>query len=127
MTTNAKLGRASKPELKIYGELKRRGLRHGIDFIYQRSQFGGRTTRGGFETDFMIFNPVPNLALEIQGEYFHYTKRGTIGYVADRLKRVALAGLGIRVVFIDERDALNRPRWAVGQAFIGQDHSRLGR
>ena len=115
---------ASLPELYALRELERRGLNQGIDFYFQSPIFGGRVERGGFVLDFLFLNP-PGLAINIQGNYWHFG-RGTATIARDRLLRAQLAGLGLTLIFIDESDILKDVRYFIGEALMFRDHSQLG-
>jgi hypothetical protein len=114
----------SLPEFLVFEELERRNLRNGIDFIYQSRQFGGRLAKGGAVVDFLFFNP-PNLAINVQGEFFHY--RTSLLRANDQLQRVALEGSGIHIIYIDESDILANVSFYVGEALKGNDLSRMTR
>lgn len=111
------------PELLVYQELLRQGLQPGIDFFYQFSIFGGRTERGGAVLDFFFIEP-PGLAINVQGEYWHY-QRGVQHRALDRLRKAQLAGQGITLIYIDAIAAETRTRWVVTQALKFQDHSGM--
>jgi len=115
----------SLPEFLVYRALERLGLQDGVDFIYQSPQFGGRLTRGGLILDFMFNNP-PDLAINVQGTFFHFEKGGTV-IARDVLARAQLAGEGITLIFIDEEDAMEDAGRFVRAALRYQDLSRLGR
>ena len=115
----------SLPELLVFNELRRRGLEPNLDFTYQSSLFGGRQQRGGYDVDFLFSNP-PNLAIEVQGLYFHYELGGADQIADDKLKRATLAGEGITVIFVDEDDVLSDVRGIIGDALNFIDRSRLG-
>ena len=126
MVARQDLTGASVPELMVYNELRRRRLEPGVDFIYQYNIFGGRTQRGGGVLDFFFTSiAYPGLAINVQGEYFHY-ERGSDVIARDRLLREQLVGIGITLVLIDEEDILSNVRWVVGQALQFRDVSRLG-
>lgn len=108
----------TKPEYAVYLAL----IKIGVAFDYQSSKMGGRLARGGSVIDFWI--PSLNLAINVMGEYWHY-ERGTLGH--DQLQRAALESQGIRVIYIDEKDALTNALYFVQEAIKGIDHSRMTR
>lgn len=95
---------------------KKKGLREGVDFMYQWSVAGGRTAAGGFVSDFyfpsrhMVWNPA--------GLQFHYTK--TRDRWKDVLSSVVLANRGIKQIFLWEDDLLQRPEYVLEHAFRGE-------
>ena len=113
----------SLPELLVQRELVRRGLVPGLDFVYQASILGGRQQRGGFLLDFLFRNP-PNLAINVQGEYYHYSQTRTI--VEDQLLRAIMAGRGVTLIFVDESAVIRDVRGIVGDALNFIDKSKLG-
>ena len=113
----------SIPEFMVFNELQRRGLRQGVDFYLQAPIFGGRIDRGGYVLDFLFSNP-PGLAINVQGEYYHYGL-GTAIIARDRLLRAQMAGQGVTLIFIDESDILDNVEYYVGEALNFKDHSRL--
>jgi len=112
----------SRPEWAIYWALMSLGLKEGIDFTYQSAQMGGRLAKGGSVVDFLFYNP-PNLAINVQSVYYHY--RGAVAQVRGQMQRAQLEGYGLRVIYIEEEDALRNPQWYVQQALKFRDHSRM--
>ena len=113
----------SLPEFIVFNQLLDEGLQPGIDFIYQSSLWGGRQARGGRLPDFQFWNP-PDLAFNIQGEYYHYGLGA--GVIAeDVLLRSQLAGEGIILIFIDESHILENVSYYVKEALQYRDHSQL--
>ena len=53
----------------------------------------------------------------MQSEYFHNLKAGD--RAQDAIKRATLEGEGLRVEFISEEEAINRPDAAVREALAG--------
>jgi hypothetical protein len=115
----------SLPEFLVYQELERRGYDHGVDFTYQSPLMGGRTIKGGVVVDFVFNNP-PDLAIGVQGTFWHY-EQGVEVKARDILAREQLAGLGMTLIFIDEDDVLEDVEHYVAEALRYRDHSRLGR
>jgi len=107
----------SKPEWAIYWTLQR--LK--INFTYQSSQMGGRSEKGGAVVDFVIEDL--NLAINVQSSYYHYqtTEQRTRG----AMQKAQLEGYGMKVIYIDEEDALRAPEFYIKEAMRGIDHSRL--
>lgn len=109
----------------MYAELLRRGKREGEDFTYQSKQLGGRLDKGGLVLDFVFSDP-PDLAINVQGTYWHYGQ-GTAIVQNDRMQRAQMAGLGITLILIDEDDVLSDVSYYVGAALQYRDLSKLGR
>tara|TARA_R110000823_G_scaffold174593_2_gene307253 strand:+ start:338 stop:742 length:405 start_codon:yes stop_codon:yes gene_type:complete len=115
----------SLPEYLVYESLTEKfGKKDGLDFSYQSSLLGGRLNKGGVVLDFSFFNP-PDLAINVQGEYYHYGM-GLIPMQNDQFVRVQMAGEGITLIFIDENDILNDVDYFVREALSYKDHSKLG-
>ena len=114
----------SKPEWMFYASLIELGYQPGEDFSYQSPLMGGRLDKGGVIIDFMFNNP-PDLAVNVQGVYYHYELGAQIR-AQDIFARQSLAGMGITLVFVDEdyleQDTLGTTREALNY----QDSSRLG-
>ena len=92
--------------------------RLNIDFDYQSSFLGGRLTRGGAILDFFI--PSLNLGIAIQSNYWHYSSSGKIA--SDKAQRIALEGLGLTVIWIQEDDVLRNPMFYVREAVNFREH-----
>ena len=110
----------STPEWAIYWALRTMGLKPDVDFVYQSAQMGGRMEKGGAVIDFLFFNP-PNLGINVQSIYFHYTGQQRRG----QIQRAQLEAIGIRMIFIDEADALRDPKYYVAEALMFRDHSLM--
>ena len=115
----------SGPEYLCWQALLKLGLKPDIDFQYQSQLAGGRLDKGGRVIDFLIFNP-PNIAINVQGVYYHYEKGAAVRQ-SDILTRAFLAAEGINLIFIDEDDLIDDARRIVGDALAGIDRSRAGR
>ena len=114
----------SVPELITYQSLQKAGKIPGQDFTYQSPLLGGRIQKGGVIIDFDFNNP-PDLAINVQGVYFHY-QFGVETSARDRMARAQLAGEGKQLIFIDEDDLYNDTDYYVLEALRYRDHSRLG-
>ena len=114
----------SVPEYIAYQTFVRLGLEPGQDFNYQSPLMGGRMDKGGFVIDFM-FNEPPDLAVNVQGVYYHY-EFGIEAKARDVMARAALAGQNITLVFIDDDDLMRDPEYYCREALNYRDHSRLG-
>tara|TARA_R100000306_G_C4350119_1_gene129683 strand:+ start:540 stop:935 length:396 start_codon:yes stop_codon:yes gene_type:complete len=114
----------SKPEWMFYASLVELGYQPNQDFTYQSALMGGRLDKGGLVIDFLFNNP-PNLAVNVQGVYYHYELGASI-QSRDILARQALAGQGITLVFVDEDDLLEDPLGVTKEALNYRDSSRLG-
>jgi len=115
----------SIPEFIAYQAFVKAGKLPDIDFTYQSPLLGGRMTKGGAVLDFEFTNP-PDLAVNIQGVYYHY-EFGVDQKARDTMTRVQMAGQGITLIFIDEDDLLKDPDYYVREALNYRDHSRIGR
>lgn len=124
MVTQATPDTITEAELVVFRALQRLGLRPGVDFSFQSSQFGGRVDKGGLVVDF-LFTDIP-LAIGVNGIYFHY-ELGSEPRARDRYAVVALAAQGITLIFIDEDDALQDADFFVREALQFVDHSRVTR
>jgi hypothetical protein len=114
----------SVPEYICYTTLMKLGKQPDIDFTYQSQRSGGRLEKGGRVLDFQFINP-PDLAINIQGTYYHYEK-GTAVSQSDVLTREFMATEGITLIFIDEDDLHVSPESVVKDALRYIDRSRLG-
>lgn len=112
----------SRPEWAIYHALLSLGKKEGVDFTYQSSQLGGRMEKGGAVIDFLFYDP-PNLGVNIQSTYYHY--REVSQRVKGAMQRAQLEAYGIKMIYIDEEDALKAPRYFVMEAMAGRDHSQM--
>tara|TARA_R100001230_G_C5649163_1_gene154484 strand:- start:680 stop:1084 length:405 start_codon:yes stop_codon:yes gene_type:complete len=115
----------SIPEYLVYNSLTTTfGLTDGIEFSYQSAFMGGRLDKGGVILDFFFYDP-PDLAINVQGEYYHYGL-GVTFVQNDIIVRQQMAGQGINLIFIDESDILDDVDYYVKEAFNYKDHSQLG-
>ena len=114
----------SIPEWVFYSALLELGYRDRYDFTYQSPLQGGRLDKGGAIIDFLFYNP-PNLAVNVQGTYYHY-ELGAETKARDVMVREALAGQGINLIFVDEDDLIQDPVGITRAALNYQDRSRLG-
>ena len=114
----------SVPEYVAYQTFASLGLEPGQDFTYQSPLMGGRLDKGGFVIDFM-FNEPPDLAVNVQGVYYHY-EFGVEAKARDVMARAALAGQNITLVFIDDDNLMRDPEYYCREALNYRDHSRLG-
>jgi len=86
---------------------------------------GGRLDKGGLVIDFLFDNP-PNLAVNVQGVYYHY-ELGADTRARDIFARESLAGQGITLIFVDEDYLAQDPLGTTREALQFRDSSRLGR
>ena len=114
----------SLPEYIAYTSFVSIGLRPGQDFIYQSPLLGGRIEKGGLVLDF-LFNDPPDLAVNVQGVYYHYGF-GVEARGRDIIAREGAVGQGLTLIFIDEDDLLRDPEYYCREALRYRDHSRLG-
>ncbi len=106
----------SLPEYLVYEALLKLGMKG--QFTYQSSMLGGRTTKGGAVMDFYF--PELRLAINVQSTYFHYRTTGQ--RTNDKLLRAQLEGQGIKVIYIQEADALANASFYVRDALRGIEH-----
>ena len=85
---------------------------------------GGRLDKGGVILDFVFDNP-PNLAVNVQGVYYHY-ELGADTRARDIMARELMAGQGITLIFVDEDDLEQDPIGVTRNALQFRDTSRLG-
>jgi len=114
----------SEPEIAVFNALLRLGKKPFVDFEFQTSLFGGRISKGGRVVDFQMIDP-PDLALNVQGVYFHYEKGSAIRQ-SDIRTRAFMASQGITLIFLDGDDVLEDAVYYVREALQYRDHSRLG-
>ena len=114
----------SVPEYVAYSTFVEMGKEPGQDFTYQSPLLGGRLDKGGFIIDFMFTDP-PDLAINVQGVYYHY-EFGVEAKARDVMAKASLAGQNITLVFIDDDDLMRDPRCYCREALNYRDHSRLG-
>jgi hypothetical protein len=114
----------SEPEIAVFNGLLQLGKKPGLDFSFQSKQFGGRIEKGGRIIDFQFIDP-PDLAINVQGTYYHY-ERGSAFVESDVRTRSFMASQGVTLIFIDEDDALKDAKFYVREALAYRDHSRLG-
>jgi hypothetical protein len=123
----------TRPEFAVYRELERRGLlaptsrpEAGFDFEFQVPLLGGRSD-GGAVVDMVVYTTSPNIAIRIQGEFFHF-KNDEIEK-GDIFQRIAIESAGFKVVDILAQDTLQRGRLeeVVGMALHGFEAEFTGR
>jgi hypothetical protein len=85
---------------------------------------GGRLDKGGIVLDFVFSNP-PDLAVNIQGVYYHY-EFGVEVKARDLMARAMMAGQGISLIFVDDDDLIRDAVYYCREALNYQDHSQLG-
>lgn len=106
----------SEPEFFIFRALQRLGFVEDVHFTFQSSFFGGRQTAGGVIIDFFIYDP--RMGIAVQSAFYH--GRTATQRARDAAQRIEIeTRLGLRVEFIDENDARNRPDEAVAEALTG--------
>tara|TARA_X000001388_G_scaffold4348_2_gene3038 strand:- start:754 stop:1149 length:396 start_codon:yes stop_codon:yes gene_type:complete len=115
----------SLPEWQFYASLLELGYQPNEDFTYQSPLMGGRLDKGGLIIDFLFDNP-PNLAVNVQGVYYHY-ELGADTRARDIFARESLAGQGITLIFVDEDYLAQDPLGTTREALQFRDSSRLGR
>ena len=125
ITTAPSGWQGSVPEYMVFNSLITTfNLDPVTDFSFQSVYLGGRLDKGGLILDFVFENP-PDLAINVQGEYYHYGK-GKVITQNDMLTREQVASMGINLIFIDESDVLKDVDYYVKEALNYKDHSKLG-
>ena len=114
----------SMPEYIAYQTFISLGKEPGEDFVYQSPLAGGRLDKGGIVLDFVFSNP-PDLAVNIQGVYYHY-EFGVEVKARDLMARAMMAGQGISLIFVDDDDLIRDAVYYCREALNYQDHSQLG-
>jgi len=109
----------SRPEWAVYYALLRLGMKG--KFTYQSPQLGGRTARGGAVLDFYL--PSLDLAINVQSAFYHYAS--TPQQARGEMQKIQLENMGIRVIYIEEEDALREPIYYVREALAGRSHSKI--
>jgi len=105
----------SNLEYYIWQAILRTGRVENLDFVFQSRLFGGRINTGGAVADFLIFSP--RVGINVQSLYYHGTTAQQRAH--DELQRIAIEGDGLRLEYIQEDDAINRPDQAVREAIAG--------
>jgi hypothetical protein len=113
----------TKPEWAVWWALVQLGYQPEVDFFVHAVLPGvGR----GFHSQIDFLLPDLHLGIEVSGLYWHYTL-GTERQERDLFRLLYFAERGIRIVFIDEDDAIRDPIYYVREALQGNDHSKLRR
>lgn len=110
----------TRPEWAVWWALTVLGLEPDVDFQY-RARLPELEARRYGEVDFLIWHA--GVAIEIQGEFWHYGV-GRDRQAADALRRALVESAGLRLVAIDEGDALADPIYYTREALEGRDHSQ---
>ncbi|KKM98183.1 hypothetical protein LCGC14_1160600 [marine sediment metagenome] len=126
-------GTGSRPEFMVFEALERVGLfspysePFGLDFEFQVPIAGGRAKHGGAVLDFLVHAVAPELAIRVQGEFFHFIDDDA--EAADIVERKMLETLGFQVVDILAQDTLTEQRVdeVVGLALLGFQLEFTGR
>ena len=113
----------SLPEYIAYTTFEQLGKVPNEDFTYQSVRMGGRLDKGGAILDFLFSNP-PDLAVNIQGVYYHY-ETGVNTQARDMFARAQIEGVGIRLIFIDDDDLFRDPTYYCREALNYRDHSGM--
>lgn len=106
------------PEWAIFWAHGVLGLKEGEDFEYIFKMEEAPKGVDFFERDL-------NMAIEIQGLYWHYGL-GAQKQLSDLERKIRIEALGVTVIFIDEDDAIADPVFFLREARSGIDHSRAG-
>lgn len=112
----------SKPEFVVYVALIRLGYKEGRDFTYQSAIAGGRMDYGGAILDFVI----PGLAVAINVQSVHWHYADPTARRRDAMVMAMVVGMGLRLIYIDEVDALANPLYYVKEALAGRQHAMGG-
>lgn len=115
---------ATYPEFLADFGLKKRGMKFGEDYQYQRDL--GTLVEGGLgaRIDFVVINRRPYLGLPVQGLRFHPVHGPKGQYDMDQFTRI-VQRLGWDLIPLDEDDLLNDAAYTVRLAVVlGIDISR---
>lgn len=66
----------------------------GWSFTYKREYFGGRSTPGGVEVDFLVYTPVLPTPMRLQTRYYHLLLKDGLKDIFDYAKLQRIPGLG---------------------------------
>jgi hypothetical protein len=113
----------TKPEWAVYWALVQLGYQPEVDF-FVHAQLPGVGRNFYSQVDFLL--PDLGLGIEVSGLYWHYVL-GWERQERDLFRLLYFAERGIRIVFIDEDDAIRDPIYYVREALQGNDHSKLRR
>lgn len=113
--------RGTRPEWAVQWALTRIGLTDGLDFTFL-ARLPGVGSSYYSTVDFLIIDY--NIGIEVQGKYWHYGQ-GSDKIMSDLFRISAFAGQGVKIIFIDEPDALADPIYFVKEALEGNDHSHV--
>ena len=80
----------SKPEARVAISLEILGW----GYIYKASYYGGRTTPGGVEVDFLVLLPIVYSPLSVKSTYYHGIVRSGAKDVFDAARLHGIPGLG---------------------------------
>ncbi len=105
-------------EYFVWQAILKTGRKEFVDFVYQSRLFGGKIS-GGAVVDFLIFSP--RVGINSQSKYYHGTTAAQRAF--DALQRISIEKSGLRLSYISEEDALNRPDGAVRDAIAGVNQS----
>jgi hypothetical protein len=111
----------TRPEWAVQWGLQKNGLVDGLDFTYQ-ARLPGVGSSYYSTIDFLVNDYF--IGIEVQGKFWHYGQ-GSDKIMTDIFRVSAYAGQGIKVIFIDEPDALADPAFYVREALAGIDHSHV--
>ena len=101
-------------EYYVWQAILRTGRVEGVDFMFQHRLFGGKVS-GGAVADFLIY--APRVGINIQSLYYHATTAAQRAH--DRMSGENIERSGLRLAYITEEDAINRPDGAVRDAIAG--------
>lgn len=91
--------------------------KHNVAFEYQASVMGGRKQLGGLVPDFLITDRMPPLAINVQGQYWHFGNSGLAA--ANLMTKIQLLNRGYDVVYVREEDIYARLDYTMQQALKG--------
>lgn len=112
---------ATLPEWYVWWALTNRLKKQPmVDFSYRGETGFSQGLSGRTQLDFEMLDG-SNIALEIQGTFYHY-EQGTAKIILDQVRAAELAAFWT-VINIDEDDALRDPEYYVREALQGRDHS----
>lgn len=113
----------TRPEWAFKWALDTLGYEMNEDYYYEFNVAGiGASYYSQF--DFVI--PAYHIAVEVQGEFWHYSQGHTM-LGRDELRRNMAAQFDFTLIFVDEDDVLVRPVFLAEEAIRGIDHSKTGK
>lgn len=112
----------TRPEWAVKWGLDRNGLVYNEDYYYDFN-VGGFGASYFSKFDFVV--PDFFIAIEVQGEFWHYGQ-GSEKIANDEIRRILAAAQSYKLIFVDETAVLEDPESLVSDALRGVDNSKAG-